>query len=71
MENGVRAIASRATRTLGVAIGRAEEYEWSMLTEGAKTPPGTQRLVDKSHRFCGAYRWQRPADAATAFTTNT
>jgi len=42
-----------------------------MLTEGAKTPPGTQRLVDKSHRSCGAHRWQRPADAATALTTNT
>jgi len=42
-----------------------------MLTEGAKTPPGTQRLVDKSHRSCGAHRWQRPMGAAAALTTNT
>jgi hypothetical protein len=24
-----------------------------------------------THRSCGAHRWQRPADAATEFTTNT
>lgn len=55
----------------GLAIRLGEGYERSMLTDGGKTPPGTQRLVDKSHRSCGANRWQRPADAATAFTTNT
>ena len=54
----------------GLAFQLGEAYEGGMLTDGEETPPGTQRLVDKSHRSCGAHRWQRPADAATA-TTNT
>jgi len=55
----------------GLAFPLGEAYEGGMLTEGGKTPPGKQRLVGKSHRSCGAHRWQRPADAATAFTTIT
>jgi len=35
------------------------------------TPPGTHMIVEWLHRSCGAHRWQRPADAATALTTNT
>src|ERR1017187_7207420 len=49
----------------GLAFCPKQAYEWGMLTDGDNTPPGTQRLVDKSHRSCGAHRWQRPADAAT------
>ena len=56
---------------LGLAIQLPEAYEGGMLTEGGKTPPGKQRLVEQTHRSCGAHRWQRPADAATALTTDT
>ena len=45
-------------------------YEGIMLTDEGETPPGKHGLVDYAHRSCGAYRWQRPADAATAFTTS-
>ena len=55
----------------GVESPLAEEYERGMLTEGGMTPPGLHKLVGNSHRSCGAHRCQRPADAATGFTTNT
>ena len=54
----------------GLALAPERAYEGGMVTDGENAPPGTQRLVDQSHRSCGEFPWQRPADAVTA-STNT